>query len=74
MYYIDYVIAQLCAFEFKAWMDQDHAEAWKHYLKLCRLSASKFHTELLTEVGLKTPFADGTIQEIVRNLEQVTGV
>lgn len=70
LYYIDYVIAQLCAFEFKVWMDRDYPEAWKHYLQLCRLSASKFHTELLKEVGLKTPFADGTIREIVENLEQ----
>ena len=70
LYYIDYVIAQLCAFEFKAWMYRDYPEAWKHYLQFCRLSASKFHTELLKEVGLKTPFADGTIREIVDNLEQ----
>ncbi len=71
LYYNYYVIAPLCAFEFKAWMDKDYQEAWKHYLQLCRLSASKFHTELLEEVGLKTPFADGTIQEIVDSLEKL---
>lgn len=70
LYYIDYVIAQLCAFEFKAWMDRDYQEAWEHYLKLCRMSASRFHTELLEEAGLKSPFADGTIREIVEQLEQ----
>ena len=36
-----------CAFEYKAWMDRDYKAAWKSYLKLCRMSASKFHTELL---------------------------
>lgn len=71
MYYIDYVIAQLCAFEFKAWMDRDYQAAWAAYVKLCTLSASKFHTELLKDIGLDTPFADGTISKIVDNLEKL---
>ena len=70
LYYIDYVIAQLCAFEYKAWMDRDYKAAWKSYLKLCRMSASKFHTELLKEAGIDSPFADGTIRKIVENLEK----
>ena len=70
LYYIDYVIAQLCAFEYKAWMDKDYPAAWKSYLKLCRMSASKFHTELLKEAGIDSPFADGTIGKIVENLEK----
>ena len=56
LYYIDYVIAQLCAFEYKIWMDKDRKAAWQSYLKLCRMSAAKFHTELLEEAGLETPF------------------
>ena len=70
LYYIDYVIAQLCAFEYKAWMDKDYKRAWESYLKLCRMSASKFHTELLKEAGIDSPFADGTIGKIVENLEK----
>ena len=70
LYYIDYVIAQLCAFEYKVWMDKDRKEAWKSYLKLCTMSASKFHTELLEEAGLETPFKDGVIGKIVENLKK----
>lgn len=70
LYYIDYVIAQLCAFEYKAWMDRDYKGAWESYLKLCRMGGSKFHLQLLEEAGLKTPFADGVISEIVGNLEK----
>lgn len=70
LYYIDYVIAQLCAFEYKIWMDKDKETAWKSYLKLCKMSASKFHTELLEEVGLETPFLNGVIAQIVENLKQ----
>ena len=69
LYYIDYVIAQLCAFEYKIWMDKDKEAAWQSYLKLCKLSASKFHTELLEEAGLETPFKDGVLAKIVENLK-----
>ena len=71
LYYIDYVIAQLCAFEYKAWMDRDYRAAWESYLKLCRLSASKFHTELLKEAGIASPFQDGVIGKIVQNLRMI---
>ena len=71
LYYIDYVIAQLCAFEYKAWMDRDYRAAWESYLKLCRLSASKFHTELLKEAGIASPFEDGVIGKIVQNLRMI---
>lgn len=69
LYYIDYVIAQLCAFEYKIWMDKDREAAWQSYLKLCKMSASKFHIELLEEAGLETPFKSGVIAKIVENLK-----
>lgn len=69
LYYIDYVIAQLCAFEYKAWMDKDRKAAWESYLKLCKMSASKFQTELLEDAGLESPFEDGVIGKIVENLK-----
>lgn len=69
LYYIDYVIAQLCAFEYKIWMDKNREAAWQSYLKLCKMSASKFHTELLEEAGLETPFKSGVIAKIVENLK-----
>lgn len=70
LYYIDYVIAQLCAFEYKIWMDKDRKAAWQSYLKLCRMSAAKFHTELLEEAGLETPFKNGILAKIVENLKK----
>jgi len=67
-YYIDYVLAQTCAFQYKVWMDKDYKQAWGSYLKLCRLSASDFYTKMLKEVGLKVPFEDGYFEEIVEKL------
>lgn len=67
-YYIDYVIAQLCAFQYKIWMDQDYKAAWDSYMKLCGLSASAFFPELMKEVGLETPFTEECIRTIVEKL------
>lgn len=69
-YYIDYCLAQTCAIQYKAMMDEDYEKAWKSYLKLCRLSASGFFTDMLTEVGLKSPFEDGCIKKVIGKLEE----
>ena len=70
LYYIDYVIAQLCAFEYKNKMQENYEEAWKCYLKLCRLSASDYFENLLQQAGLRSPFEDGCIREIVDKLRK----
>lgn len=69
-YYIDYVLAQSCAFQYKVWMDENYEEAWDSYLKLCKLSASGFYADMLKEVGLKVPFEDGYFEQIVEKLEK----
>lgn len=69
-YYIDYVLAQLCAFEYKTWMDRDYKGAWESYLKLCKMSASRFYTEILETAGLASPFQDGVIGKIVDNMNK----
>ena len=68
-YYIDYVLAQTCAFQYKVWMDEDYGEAWKSYLKLCRLSAGDFYGNMLKAVGLKSPFEDGYFEDLVQKLQ-----
>ena len=70
-YYIDYCIAQICAFQYKIRMDENYQEAWEEYLKLCTLSASDFFTNMLKEVGLDSPFEDGCVKKIVEKLERL---
>ncbi len=60
-YYIDYTLAQVCAFEFWGKSRADRAGAWKDYLKLCGLGGSLPFTGLLLEAGLGNPFRPGTI-------------
>lgn len=69
-YYIDYSLAQTCALQYKVKMDEDFDAAWKSYLKLCRLSASDFFTNMVKEVGLMSPFEPGCIKNIVEKLEK----
>lgn len=73
-YYIDYVMAQLCAFQFKLKMDENYEDAWEKYLKLCKLSASDFYPNMLSETGLKVPFAENCIEETVKELEKKLGI
>src|SRR5699024_10591261 len=68
-YYIDYCLAQVCALQYKLWMEKDRAGAWESYLKLCRLSARDFYTNMITEVGLKNPFTPGSLEEVFDRLE-----
>lgn len=70
LYYIDYCIAQTCALEYKAMMDEDYKAAWESYLKLCKLSASDFFTNLVGQVGLENPFEEGCIKKVVEKLEE----
>lgn len=70
LYYIDYCLAQTCALQYKVKMDADFEDAWESYLKLCKLSASDFYTNMLGEVGLDSPFEDGCIKNIVEKLEK----
>ena len=70
LYYIDYCLAQTCALQYKVKMDENYGEAWKSYLKLCKLSASDFFTNMIKEVGLDSPFEEGCMKNIVEKLEK----
>ncbi len=70
LYYIDYCLAQTCALQYKVKMDENYGRAWESYLKLCRLSASDFFTNMIKEVGLDSPFEPGCMKNIVEKLEK----
>lgn len=67
-YYIDYVLASICAMQFKIMMDDDFKAAWAKYLELCKLSGSDYYTNMIKKVGLRSPFEDGVVEEIVDKL------
>lgn len=69
-YYIDYVIASVCAMQFKGMMDQNYEEAWDRYVRLCKLAAKDFFVNVVKEVGLASPFDDGCMEGLVKQLDK----
>ncbi|MEW4309669.1 M3 family oligoendopeptidase [Rossellomorea marisflavi] len=64
-YYIDYTLAQICAFQFFKKMNEDRESAWASYLDLCKLGGSKSFLELLDAVQLDSPFVEGTVEKVI---------
>ncbi|MDU5144335.1 MAG: M3 family oligoendopeptidase [Paenibacillus dendritiformis] len=69
-YYIDYTLAQICAFQFWKRMNEDYKAAWADYLKLCQTGGSQSFTELVTVAGLISPFEDGCVASVIGVIEQ----
>lgn len=69
-YYIDYTLAQVCAFQFWIKIREDKEKAWEDYLRLCKAGGSKPFLELVELAGLENPFVDGTIKKVVDPLKQ----
>ena len=67
-YYVDYALAQVCAFQFYGRMKQDHKDAWESYLALCRAGGSKGYFDLLRLAKLDIPFEDGSVEKAVRHV------
>ncbi|GKV69605.1 oligoendopeptidase F [Sporosarcina sp. NCCP-2716] len=68
-YYIDYTLAQICAFQFWKKDQEDHEAAWNDYTRLCRLGGSKSFTELVEAANLISPFDDGCVESVVGTIE-----
>jgi M3 family oligoendopeptidase len=67
-YYIDYTLAQMCAFQFHIANQADHATAWQRYLALCKLGGSDSFLALVKAAGLKNPFESDTVKTILPSL------
>jgi M3 family oligoendopeptidase len=65
-YYIDYTLAQVCAFQYWIMHQESPKAALDSYLALCRLGGSKSFVDLIESAKLKNPFVKGTVAEIVK--------
>ncbi|PWJ95601.1 M3 family oligoendopeptidase [Oceanotoga teriensis] len=68
-YYIDYTLAQICAFQFFKKFNEDRKIAWEDYLRLCKAGGSKPFTGLINIANLKNPFKDGSLKETIDFVE-----
>ncbi len=72
-YYIDYCLAQICAFQFWSKAIHNGNGEFKHaledYIKLCEAGGSKPFLELLKLANLESPFEEGVIKKVVSEIE-----
>lgn len=72
-YYIDYSLAQMCAFQFWKRSREDREKAWNDYLKICKLGGSKSFLEIVDIANLKSPFEEGTMESVVKTIDTWLG-
>jgi M3 family oligoendopeptidase len=64
-YYIDYTLAQTCALQFWVRATSDFDEAMRAYVALCQRGGEAPFQELAHSAGLRSPFQDGCLTEVV---------
>jgi M3 family oligoendopeptidase len=64
-YYIDYTLAQVCAFQYWAKFRHDRESAWSDYITLCKAGGSAPFLELVKVGGLESPFDPGVLEKAV---------
>lgn len=68
-YYIDYTLAQICAFQFWKKSSEDRENAWSDYLRLCKAGGSKSFISLVKLANLISPFENGCIKSVIDHIE-----
>lgn len=68
-YYIDYVLAQICAFQFLKKMEENREKGWSDYLRICKVGGTKSFLQIVETGNLISPFDDKCIEFIIKNLE-----
>ena len=70
-YYIDYTLAQTCALQFWLAARRDRDEAMTRYHALCGLGGTGPFQELVAAAGLRSPFAEGCLSDVLEEASEV---
>lgn len=70
-YYIDYTLAQVCAFQYLIKAHENRKKAWESYVGLCKLGGSKPFLELVKAAELENPFVDGTVERVAKKTLEI---
>lgn len=68
-YYIDYCLAQICAFQFWSKSQVNFTAAWQDYLRLCKAGGSDSFIGLVKLANLQSPFDEGVIETLVNQVK-----
>ncbi|HMO39810.1 MAG TPA: M3 family oligoendopeptidase [Saprospiraceae bacterium] len=69
-YYIDYTLAQICAFQFWKKSRENHAAAWNDYLRLCQAGGSQSFLGLVQLANLQSPFGPQSVASVVAVIKE----
>ena len=64
-YYIDYTLAQICAFQFWKKDRENHRAAWSDYVRLCKAGGAMSFLKLVELANLRSPFDDGCVESVI---------
>ncbi|MBP1041327.1 M3 family oligoendopeptidase [Vagococcus sp. BWB3-3] len=69
-YYIDYTLAQVCAFQFwkRNHVDKD-LQAWSDYLAICQIGGTKTFLEIIEVAKLVSPFEKGALTQVMSAID-----
>ncbi len=70
-YYIDYTLAQVCAFQFLIKSLENRDKAFDEYLTLCKAGGSESFFGLMKIGKLENPMVEGTLEKIIPKLEEI---
>ena len=70
-YYVDYALAQVCAFQLFLRGKEDFNLAWNDYLNLCKAGGTKGYFDLLKVANLENPFNEDTIKNVASKVDLV---
>lgn len=68
-YYVDYTLAQVCAYQFWIKCEIDRGKGWKDYLRLCKEGGKQPFLKLLELANLENPFNEDVLKDIMEPIE-----
>ena len=69
-YYIDYTLAQICAYQFWLKFNENKEQAWEDYLNICKAGGSKSFLEIIKTGNLQSPFEENTINSVASKIKE----
>lgn len=68
-YYIDYTLAQICAYQYWIKFNDDRNKAWTDYNNICKVGGSQSFLEIVKTGNLKSPFEENTIKTVSSHIK-----
>ncbi|NJE40876.1 M3 family oligoendopeptidase [Faecalicoccus pleomorphus] len=69
-YYIDYTLAQVCAMQFWARMENKDPKAFEDYQHICKNGGTLPFRKIVKEAGLIVPFEEGCLAQVTGSVSQ----